>query len=38
MAQRLLDRGVGEDILMNIYWNNAMGVMKRAVRHHQNQE
>lgn len=38
MAQRLLERGVGEDILMNIYWNNAMGVMKRAVRHHQNQE
>ena len=34
MAQRLLDRGVGEKILTNIYWNNAMGVMKRAVRHH----
>ena len=35
MAQRLLERGVGEKILENIYWNNAMGVMKRAVRHHQ---
>lgn len=35
MAQRLLARGVGEKILANIYWNNAMGVMKRAVRHHQ---
>lgn len=35
MAQRLLERGVGEKILANIYWNNAMGVMKRAVRHHE---
>ena len=35
MAQKLLDRGVGEQIVENIYWNNAMGVMKRAVRHHQ---
>ena len=35
MAQRLLERGVGETIVENIYWNNAMGVMKRAVRHHQ---
>lgn len=34
MAQRLLERGVGETIVENIYWNNAMGVMKRAVRHH----
>ena len=34
MAQRLLERGVGEAIVENIYWNNAMGVMKRAVRHH----
>ncbi len=34
MAQRLLERGVGEKIVENIYWNNAMGVMKRAVRHH----
>jgi membrane dipeptidase len=28
MAQRLLDRGVDERILMNIYWNNALGVME----------
>ncbi len=34
MAQKLLDRGVGERIVENIYWNNAMGVMKRAVCHH----
>ena len=34
MAQKLLERGVGEKIVENIYWNNAMGVMKRAVRHH----
>lgn len=27
MAQRLLERGVDENILMNIYWNNALGVM-----------
>ncbi|MBE6975217.1 MAG: hypothetical protein E7436_06975 [Ruminococcaceae bacterium] len=27
MAQRLLERGVSEDLLMNIYWNNALGVM-----------
>lgn len=34
MARKLLERGVGEKIVENIYWNNAMGVMKRAVRHH----
>lgn len=34
MAQRLLERGVGEKIVENIYWNNAMGVIERAVRHH----
>ncbi len=34
MAQRLLERGVGETIVNNIHWNNAMGVMKRAVRNH----
>ena len=27
MVQRLLERGVGEEILYNIYWNNALGVM-----------
>lgn len=34
MAQRLLERGAGEEIVRNIYWNNAMGVMEHAVRHH----
>ncbi len=33
MAERLLMRGVDENILMNIYWNNAIGVMGRAVHH-----
>ena len=28
MAQRLLERGVGEEILMRIYWENALGVME----------
>lgn len=27
MAQRLLERGVDEKLLRNIYWNNALGVM-----------
>ncbi len=35
MAKRLLERGVDERILRNIYWNNAMGVMESAVRHNQ---
>ncbi len=34
LTQRLLDRGVGEKILYNICWNNAIGVMERAVHHH----
>ena len=34
MAERLLDRGVSDDILMNIFWNNAIGVMKRALCNH----
>ena len=34
LAQRLLERGVEEETLMDIYWNNAIGVMKRAVRNH----
>ncbi len=38
MAQRLLERGLGEALLHNIYWNNAMGVMERAVRNHQKSE
>lgn len=35
LAQRLHERGVEENMLMDIYWNNAIGVMKRAVRNHQ---
>ena len=31
MAQALLDRGVGEKIVENIYWNNAMEVFANAV-------
>ena len=34
MAQRLLDRGCGEQIVSNIFWNNAIGVMSHAVRNH----
>lgn len=35
LAQTLLDCGVGHDIVENIFWNNAMGVMKHAVRNYQ---
>lgn len=34
MAQRLLQRGVGEALLQDIFWNNAFGVMERAVCNH----
>ena len=34
LAQRLLERGLNEDTIMDIYWNNAIGVMDRAVRNH----
>ena len=27
LAQRLLERGAGEEIVRNLYWNNALGVM-----------
>ena len=30
MARRLLERGVDEKLLMNIYWNNAVGVMDKC--------
>ena len=30
LADRLLLRGLGEDNLYDIYWNNALGVMKRC--------
>lgn len=35
LVQRLLHRGAGEKIVQNICWNNALGVMERAVRYHQ---
>lgn len=31
LAQRLVQRGVGETIVHKIFWDNAMGVMRRAV-------
>ncbi len=30
LAQRLLDRGLTEEMVRNIYWNNAMGVMEQC--------
>ncbi len=35
LADRLLERGLDEITIRNIYWNNTMGVMDRAVRNHQ---
>ena len=32
LAQRLLERGLTEEMVMNLYWNNALGVMDTAVR------
>ena len=34
LADRLLERGLDEKTIRNIYWNNTMGVMDRAVRNH----
>ena len=34
LAQRLLERGAGEETVMDIFWNNALGVMECAVRNH----
>lgn len=31
MAQKLLDRGLTEKMVEDIFWNNAVGVMKRAI-------
>ena len=31
MAERLVARGVGEDTVMDIFWNNALGVMELAL-------
>lgn len=36
MAQRLLERGLSEQMLCDIFWNNALGVMKAAVRNHKS--
>ena len=30
LAQRLLERGLSEENVMDIYWNNVLGVMKRC--------
>ena len=34
VAQRLLERGMDEETVYNIFWNNAIGVMERAVCNH----
>ena len=34
LAQRLLERGLTEEMVLDIYWNNAIGVMQRGVRNH----
>ena len=34
LAQRLMERGLTEGQVMDIYWNNAIGVMERAVCNH----
>ncbi len=38
LAHRLLQRGLAEDTLHDIFWNNAMGVMEGAVRNNQRSE
>lgn len=35
LAQTLLRRGLDEKTIQNIFWNNAMGVMERAVHNNQ---
>lgn len=34
LAETLLDRGLAEDQVMNIFWNNAIGVIEHAVYKH----
>ena len=34
IASRLLERGLNEQTVMDIFWNNAIGVMESAVRNH----
>ena len=35
LAQRLLERGLTEGMIYDIFWNNAIEVMENAVRNHQ---
>ncbi len=35
LAEALSRRGVGDDLLQNIFWKNAIGVMENAVCHHE---
>ncbi len=32
LSDRLLERGLTEELVMNIYWNNGLGVMKAALQ------
>ena len=34
LSNRLAERGLDENTIWDIYWNNAIGVMERAVRNH----
>ena len=34
LADRLLERGIDEGMIRDIFWNNAIGVMENAVRNH----
>lgn len=36
LAQRLMERGLEEKMVQDIFWNNAMGVMRAAVRNNQD--
>ena len=37
LARRLMERGLDEKTVMDIYWNNAIGVMKLAICNHKKQ-
>ena len=37
LASRLLERGMDEKTVMDIYWNNGIGVMERAVHNNAKQ-
>jgi microsomal dipeptidase-like Zn-dependent dipeptidase len=30
LADKLLERGLGEQLVYDIFWNNAMGVMRKC--------